>query len=57
MFWVQQKSVIPGTLFEDPDLMCRCLGNAWAIDKRPCVEVQLANGKLDVVDNFVYLGD
>ena len=28
-----------------------------AIDGRPCVEVQLADGKLDVVDNFVYLGD
>ena len=38
--------------------MCRrCLGNAWVIDGRPCVEVQLADGKLDVVDNFVYLGD
>ena len=33
------------------------LDNARAIDGRPCVEIQLANGKLDVVDNFVYLGD
>ena len=35
----------------------RCLSSAQAIDGRPCVEVQLADGKLDVVDNFVYLGD
>ena len=34
-----------------------CLGHAWAIDGRPYVEVQLADGKLDVVDNFVYLGN
>ena len=27
------------------------------IDGRPCLEVQLDDGKLDVVDNFVYLGD
>ena len=26
------------------------------IDGRPCVEIQLADRKLDVVDNFVYLG-
>ena len=31
--------------------------NAQAIDGRPCVGVQLADGKLDVVDNFVHLGD
>ena len=28
-----------------------------ATDGRPCVEVQLADGTLDVADNFVYLGD
>ena len=31
--------------------------NAQAIDGRPCVGVQLADGKLDVGDNFVRLGD
>ena len=42
----------------DPDFICRrCLGNVRAIDRRPYVEVQLAAYKLDVVDNFVYLGD
>ena len=57
-FWVHKKCFdIPGKLVENPDFMCRrCLGNAWAIDGRPCVEVQLADGKLDVADNFVYLG-
>ena len=46
------------SLFEDPDFSCRrCLGNARPIDGRPCVEVQLAEGKLDVVDNFVYLSE
>ena len=44
-------------LAEDPDFRCRCLGNARAIDGRPCVEVQLADGKVNVIDNFVYLGD
>ena len=58
-FWVHKKcSSIPGRLVEDPDFRCRrCLGNARAINGRPCVEAQLADGKLDVVDNFVYLGD
>ena len=58
-FWVCRKcSDILGRLIEDPDLRRRrCLGNARAIDGRPCVEVQLADGKLDVVDSFVYLGD
>ena len=50
-------SNIPGRLSKDPDFRCGCLGNAKAIDGRPCVEVQLADGKVDVVDNFVYLGD
>ena len=59
LFWVHKKcSNIPSRLVEDPDFRCRrCLGNAQAIDGRPCVKVQLADGKLDVVDNFVYLGD
>ena len=49
---------VPGQLVEDPDFRCRrCLGNAQAIYGRPCVEVQLSDGKLDVVDNSVYLGD
>ena len=58
-FWVYKKcSNILGRLIEDPDFRCRrCLGNARAIDGRPCAEVQLADGRLDVVDNFVYLGD
>ena len=51
-------SDIPGRLVEDPDFRCRrCLSDAHAIDRRPCVGVQLTDGKLDVVDNFVYLGD
>ena len=48
---------IPGRLVKDPDFRCRCLGNAWAIDEKPCAKVQLAEGKIDVVDNFVYLGN
>ena len=49
---------IPGRLVKDPDFRCRrCLGNAQAIDERPCAKVQLAEGKIDVADNFVYLGD
>ena len=57
-FWIYKKcSDIPGRLVEDPDFRCRrCVGNAQAINRRPCVEVQLADGKLDVVDNFVYVG-
>ena len=51
-------SDITSRLVEDPDFRCRrCLGNARAIDGKPCVEVQLADGKFDVVDNFVYHGD
>ena len=59
LFWVYKKWFdIPARLVEDPDSWCwRHLGNAPAIDGKPCVEVQLADGKLDVVDNFVYLGD
>ena len=58
-FWVHKKcSDIPGRLVEDPDVRYRKrLGNERVIDGRPCVEVQLADRKLDVVDNFVYLGD
>ena len=58
-FWVHKKcSDIPGRLVEDPDFRCRrCLGDTRAIDGRPYVEVQLADGKLNVVDNFVCLGD
>ena len=50
-------SEIPGKLVEDPDFRCRYLGNTRVIDGRHYVEVQLAYGKLDVLDNFVYLGD
>ena len=51
-------SDIPGRLVEDPDIRCdRCLGNARPINGRPCVEVHRADGKIDVVTNFVYLGD
>ena len=57
-FGFKNCSDIPGRLIEDPDFRStRCLGNAQAIDGRTCVEVQLADGKLDVVDNFYYLGD
>ena len=57
--WVHKKCCdIPGRLVEDPDFRCRtCLGNARAINGRRCVEFQLADGKLDVVDNFNYLSD
>ena len=57
-FFIHKKcSDIPGTLVKDPDFRCRrCFGNAQAIDGRSCAEVQLADGKLDVVDNFVYFG-
>ena len=50
-FWVHKKcSDIPGRLVEDTDFGCRrCLGNAQAIDERPCVEVHLADGKLDCI--------
>ena len=49
---------VPGRLVKDPDFRCRrCLGNARAIDRRLCVKDQFANGKLDLVDNFVHLGD
>ena len=48
---------ISGRLVEDPDFRCRrCLGNVRTTDGRPCVEVQLGDEKLDVVDNFVHLG-
>ena len=58
-FLVHKKcSDIPGKVVEEPDFSCkRCLGNARAIDRRHCVELQLPHGKLDVVDNFVYHGD
>ena len=58
-FWVHKKcSDIPGRLVEDPDFRCRrCLGKSKETDERNCVEVQLDDGKLDAVDNFVYLGD
>ena len=46
-----------GRLVEDPDFGYRCLVNARTTDGRPCVEVQLADGMLDEVDRFVYLGD
>ena len=58
-FWVHKKcSNNPSGLVEDPNFRCgMCLGNARATDRRPCVEVQLADRKVNVVDNFVYLGD
>ena len=58
-FWVQKKcSYVPSRLVQDSDFRCRRgLGSAQAIDGRPCVQVQLADGKPGVVDNFVYLGD
>ena len=56
--WVLKNCFnIPGKLAEDPYFRCRCLGNAQVIDGRPSVEGQLADEKLDVDDNFVYLGD
>ena len=56
-FGFTKCSSIPGRLVEDPDSRCRrCLGNVRTTDARTCVEVQLGDEKLDVVDNFVYLG-
>ena len=57
-FWVHKKFFnIPGRVVKDPEFRFRrCLGNGRAIDGRPCVEVQLPQGKIDVVDNFVYFG-
>ena len=56
-FWVHKKySAVPGRLVEDSDFRCsRCICNAQAFDGRSSVEAQPADGKLDVVDNFVYL--
>ena len=56
---VSKCSEIQVRLVEDPDFRCRrCLDSAFEIDGKPCVEVQLADGKLvDVVENFVYVGD
>ena len=57
-FGFTKCSSIPGRLVEDPDSRCRrCLGNVRTTDARTCVEVQLGDEKLDVVDNFVYLGE
>ena len=59
MFCVRKKcSNIPGRLVEDLDFRRRrSLGNAQTTDGRPCVKLQLADGKLDVVDSFAYLGE
>ena len=59
LFCVRKKcSNIPGRLVEDLDFRRRrSLGNAQTTDGRPCIKLQLADGKLDVVDSFVYLGD
>ena len=56
-FWIHKKCFNIPDLDEDPDFSCRWFGNAQAIDGRPWVKVQLADGKLNVVDTFVYLGD
>ena len=49
-------SDIPGRLVEDPDLGVEGVLVMHG-QLREDVEVQLAGGKLDVVDSFVYLGD
>ena len=57
-FGFTKCSDISGRLVEYTDFRCRgCLGNAQATDGRPWVKVQLTDGKLDVVDNFVDLVD
>ena len=57
-FWIHKKCFNIPDLDEDPDFWCRrWFGNAQAIDGRPWVKVQLADGKLNVVDTFVQLGD
>ena len=39
-FGFTKSALICDRLVEDPDFRCeRCLGNALAIDGRPCVEV------------------
>ena len=42
-FWVHETFFnSPGRVVKDPDFRFRrCLGNGQAIDRRPCVEVQL----------------
>ena len=35
----------------------RCIGTAWAIDKREVSKVEVKNKKLEVVPEFCYLGD
>ena len=53
MFILGSQKDIPVRVVKDPDFRCkRCFGNAWAIDGKPCVEVQLSDGKLDVVVNI-----
>ena len=55
-FWVHKK--FPGRPVEDPNFRFRrCLGNPQAIDGRPGVKVQCADGKIDLTDNSVYLGE
>ena len=55
-FWVHKK--FPGRPTEDPNFRFRsCFGNPQAIDRRPGVKVQCADGKIDLVDKCVYLGE
>ena len=42
----------------DPDYVCpRCCGLSCAIDGRPETEIEVDSVKLEVVDEFCYLGD
>ena len=51
-------NMIASRLVEGPDFMCRtCLGNARKIDGRACVQVQLADDKLNLGGSFFYLAE
>ena len=50
------KKVLAWTIYRlRPKYSLKGLENALEIDGGPCIEVQLADGKLKVVNKFVYL--
>ena len=57
--WVHKKCCgIKGCLLPDSEFRCAlCLGTARAVDERRSLEVEVGNGKLEVVPEFCYLGD
>ena len=54
----KKSSGIKGRLLPDSQFRCaRCLGTDRAIDERQSLEVEVGNEKLEVVQEFCYLGD